>query len=84
MKAKDDPTITQIRETRHLISEQCGHDPRRVVDYYIELQRNYQHRLLVKSDPKTARVGLRKPSVVATPPAWAIVPARSPQTYATT
>lgn len=36
---KDDPTITRIREVRHSISEKCGHDPKKLVEYYI--QRTY-------------------------------------------
>jgi hypothetical protein len=31
--------ISEIRETRHRISERFGHDPRRLVDYYVEQQR---------------------------------------------
>ncbi len=45
MKAKDDPTIERIRETRRRISAEHGHDPQRVVKYYAELQRKYQHRV---------------------------------------
>ena len=66
MKVKDDPTIARIRETRHRISEECGHDPRKVVDYYIELQKKYKHRLFVNSARKKARVEVRRPSVSAT------------------
>ncbi len=36
---KDDPTITRIREARHRISEKCGHEPRKVVKYYLDLQK---------------------------------------------
>ncbi|MFL6214588.1 MAG: hypothetical protein ACJ74J_11940 [Blastocatellia bacterium] len=50
MKANDDPTITRIREARHQISEECGHDPQRVVAYYGKLQKKYQGRII--SDPK--------------------------------
>jgi hypothetical protein len=46
MMPQDDPAIAQIRETRHRISERCGHDPQKLVDYYIELQKKYQDRLL--------------------------------------
>ncbi len=46
MKPKDDPTIARIRETRHRISERFGHDPQKLVDYYIELQKKYQDRIL--------------------------------------
>ncbi len=46
MKPKDDPTIQRIRETRHHISEEHNHDPQKIVDYYIELQKKYKERLL--------------------------------------
>jgi hypothetical protein len=39
MQLKDDPTIAGIRATRHKISEEFGHDPQRIVEYYIELQK---------------------------------------------
>lgn len=38
-----DEAIGQIRETRHRISEEYGHDPQKLVDYYIELQKQYPH-----------------------------------------
>jgi thymidylate kinase len=50
MKQKDDPTIERIRETRHRISEEHGHDPQRVVEYYLELQKKYKQRLLEDSE----------------------------------
>ena len=46
MKQKDDPTIEEIRETRHRISEAHNHDPQKLVAYYLELQKQYQQRLL--------------------------------------
>lgn len=46
MKPKSDPTIVRIRETRHRISEAHSHDPQKVVEYYIELQKKYKQRLL--------------------------------------
>ena len=45
MKQKDDPTIERIRKTRHRISEEHGHDPQKIVEYYLELQKKYQQRL---------------------------------------
>jgi hypothetical protein len=57
MKQHDDPTIARVREARHRISEACGHDPQRLVDYYIELQKKYEHRLHSKLEPKS---GLNK------------------------
>jgi hypothetical protein len=38
-----DEAIEQIREIRHTISEEHGHDPQKLVDYYIELQKQYPH-----------------------------------------
>jgi hypothetical protein len=50
MSQKDDPTIERIREARHSISEAHGHDPQRLVEYYIELQKKYAHQLLDNQD----------------------------------
>ena len=52
MKAKDDPTITRIRKARHQISEECGHNPQRIVEYYGKLQKKYQDRILSDSEEK--------------------------------
>ena len=43
---KDDPVIARIREVRHRISEACGHDPRRLVEYYMKRQEEHTERLL--------------------------------------
>ena len=50
MKQKDDPTIERIRETRHRISEEHGHDPQKIVEYYLELQKKYKQRLLEETE----------------------------------
>ncbi len=55
---KNDPTITQIRKTRHQISERFNHDPKKMVEYYIELQKKYKDRLLDESTIKYAEGGL--------------------------
>ncbi|KAM3095043.1 hypothetical protein ACKFKF_25765 [Phormidesmis sp. 146-12] len=36
-----DEAITQIRRVRHTISQEHGHDPQKLVNYYIELQKQY-------------------------------------------
>lgn len=46
MMQTDDAVIASIRETRHQISEEHGHDPQKIVAYYMELQKQYQKRLL--------------------------------------
>lgn len=43
---KDDPVIARIREVRHRISEACGHDPRRLVEYYMKRQKEHTERFL--------------------------------------
>lgn len=41
----NDPVIDEIREVRRRISERFGHDPARLVAYYMELQERYRDRL---------------------------------------
>jgi hypothetical protein len=38
--------IEEVREARHRISARFDHDPARLVAYYMELQQQYQDRLL--------------------------------------
>ncbi len=38
MQSKDDPTIAEIRATRHKISAEFGHDPQQLIAHYIKLQ----------------------------------------------
>ena len=45
-QTEPDPVIDEIREVRHLISERCGHDPERLVAYYMALQEQYRDRLI--------------------------------------
>jgi hypothetical protein len=49
--AASDPVIDEIREIRHRISERCGHDPARLVAYYMELQKQYRDRLIDTAKP---------------------------------
>jgi hypothetical protein len=53
----NEPTLTRIRKARHRISAQCGHDPHKLVKYYIELQEQSQHKLVpsIKSFGQTKR-----------------------------
>jgi hypothetical protein len=44
---KDDPVIKEVREARSSISEKLGHDPKKIVEYYIKLQKKHQERLAV-------------------------------------
>lgn len=47
-----DPVIDEIRETRRRISERVGHNPARLVDYYIQLQAQYRERLPPSAGPE--------------------------------
>ena len=54
----DDPVIAEIRKARWMISEECGHDPRRLVERYIRLQEAHKDRLMrnpEKAPPLTLR-----------------------------
>lgn len=41
-----DTVIDEIREVRHRISAHFDHDPARLVRYYMEMQKQYQDRLI--------------------------------------
>jgi hypothetical protein len=49
----DDEEIDRIRASRHRISERFGHDPYRLVAYYMERQKEREDRLPHPSKPKT-------------------------------
>jgi hypothetical protein len=42
---KEDPTIERIRKTRHDISEQCDHDPKKLIEYYKNYQKKSKNKL---------------------------------------
>ncbi|MBS1257101.1 MAG: hypothetical protein MAG551_00136 [Candidatus Scalindua arabica] len=43
---KDAPTIKRIRDSRHRISGKFDHDPQKIIEYYIEIQKKHKERLL--------------------------------------
>lgn len=47
--------IARIREVRHRISEEFGHDPYRLVAYYMEMQKEHPEKLVLA--PEMAIVG---------------------------
>ena len=51
-----DPVIDEIREVRHRISARFDHDPTQIVAFYMEVQKQYQDRLV----ETTQIVGLRR------------------------
>jgi hypothetical protein len=52
----NDPVIDEVREVRHRISACVGHDPARLVAYYIQLQEQYRGRLI--GTPESAGAGV--------------------------
>jgi len=57
----DEPTLTRIRKARQRISAKCGHDPEKLVEYYIELQKQYQDRLIPVDGPLYQQKGKTLP-----------------------
>jgi hypothetical protein len=53
---EDEEEIDRVRAARHRISERCGHDPYRLVAYYMERQSEHQDRLVQVEEPE-ARAG---------------------------
>ena len=43
---KDASVLQYIREVRHRISQECDHDPKKLVEYYMRLQERHKERLL--------------------------------------
>lgn len=46
-----DEEIERIREARHRISERFGHDPYRLVAYYMERQQAHKDQLVSAPEP---------------------------------
>jgi len=57
MKTTEDEPIERIRRTRHEISAQHGHDPRRLVEYYVEPQKAHEQRLIDTAAPTHELMG---------------------------
>jgi hypothetical protein len=52
-----DEEIARIREARHQISEEFGHDPYRLVAHYIELQKEHPEKLVAAPHSEAAGKG---------------------------
>ena len=48
---KPDPAIEEIRAVRHRISAEHGHDTRRLVKHYQEMEKRYADRMLREPAP---------------------------------
>jgi hypothetical protein len=53
-----DEVIARIREARHQISEEFGHDPYRLVAHYMELQKEHPEKMVPAPDSEI--VGKRR------------------------
>ncbi len=53
----DDPTIKAVRDARHRISEMVGHDPRKLVEHYRQLQKRHRDRLVSQSTRQSETEG---------------------------
>lgn len=51
---EEEEEISRIRESRHRISERFGHDPYRLVAYYMERQREHQEKLIPAPESEIA------------------------------
>jgi hypothetical protein len=45
-----DSPLLRVRKARCRISEECGHDPKRLVEYYMKLQERHRDRLVWSCD----------------------------------
>lgn len=45
-KKRIDPGLEEIRRVRHEISAEIGHDPKKLLEYYRELEAEYADRLV--------------------------------------
>jgi hypothetical protein len=47
---KDNPLIERIRAVRHQISEEYHHDPKQLVEHYVELEKKHEGRFINLSE----------------------------------
>ncbi len=58
----DDPIIDEIREVRHRISEEFGHDPARLVEHYMKMEREEFADRLVRPASREPETEAEKPA----------------------
>ncbi len=46
MKEKEDPGIAWIRDVRHKISAEFGHDTKKILEHYRELEKKHVDRIV--------------------------------------
>jgi hypothetical protein len=52
MKKESEDPIDRIRRVRHEISARFDHDPHKLVEHYMELQKRHGDRLITSPAPK--------------------------------
>lgn len=60
MTEKEDPGIAWIREVRHKISAEFGHDTKKLLEHYRELEKKYADRIVRDFKPVTDAVEASK------------------------
>lgn len=50
---KSDQAIEDVRAARHAISERYGHDTKKLVQHYMELEKSYKNRMANKAEQLT-------------------------------
>lgn len=60
---QSDSPLERVRKARCQISEECGNDPKRLIEYYMKLQERHKDRLVRSTDrpPATASGTVLKP-----------------------
>ena len=46
---KPDPVIERIRTVRREISKECDHDPKKLVEHYREMEKQFKDRILKRT-----------------------------------
>jgi len=54
-----DPIVKEVREVRHQIDKECGHDPERYYQHFQKLQKKFKKRL-VRREPNPLPVFKQK------------------------
>ncbi len=54
---KDDPTIQAVRDARCRISAMVGHDPRKLIEHYRQLQNRHRERLVSQPTQQSEHPG---------------------------
>jgi hypothetical protein len=65
MGVHEDAVIEEMRAARRRVSQACGHDAARLVEYYMRLQERYEDRLLESEPDAEQREPEAQPSTAA-------------------